>query len=39
LEPGDLLNTGIPEGLAMSGRFPYLQEGDTLKRAGGILGE
>ena len=39
LEPGDLINTGTPEGVAMSGRFPYLQEGDTLKLAGGILGE
>ncbi|MCW2135191.1 hypothetical protein B0G38_004381 [Arthrobacter sp. VKM Ac-2550] len=39
LEPGDRLNTGTPEGVAMTGRFPYLQEGDTLKRAGVILGE
>ncbi|WP_139006802.1 fumarylacetoacetate hydrolase family protein [Arthrobacter crystallopoietes] len=39
LEPGDLINTGTPEGVAMSGRFPYLQEGDTLTLAGGILGE
>jgi 2,4-diketo-3-deoxy-L-fuconate hydrolase len=31
LEPGDLLNTGTPEGVAMSGRFPYLAAGDTIQ--------
>lgn len=31
LEPGDLLNTGTPEGVAMSGRFPYLSVGDTIE--------
>jgi 2,4-diketo-3-deoxy-L-fuconate hydrolase len=31
LEPGDLLNTGTPEGVAMSGRFPYLAAGDTIR--------
>jgi 2,4-didehydro-3-deoxy-L-rhamnonate hydrolase len=31
LEPGDLLLTGTPEGVAMSGRFPYLREGDVLE--------
>jgi 2,4-diketo-3-deoxy-L-fuconate hydrolase len=31
LEPGDLLNTGTPEGVAMSGRFPYLAAGDTVE--------
>lgn len=30
LEPGDLLNTGTPEGVALSGRFPYLSAGDTV---------
>ncbi|WP_020495616.1 fumarylacetoacetate hydrolase family protein [Sciscionella marina] len=30
LEPGDLLNTGTPEGVALSGRFPYLTEGDVM---------
>ncbi len=30
LDPGDLLNTGTPEGVAMSGRFPYLREGDVV---------
>ncbi|MET0954725.1 MAG: fumarylacetoacetate hydrolase family protein [Cryobacterium sp.] len=31
LEPGDLINTGTPEGVAMSGRFPYLAAGDTIE--------
>jgi 2,4-diketo-3-deoxy-L-fuconate hydrolase len=31
LEPGDLINTGTPEGVALSGRFPYLQIGDVLE--------
>ena len=31
LEPGDLLNTGTPEGVALSGRFPYLAAGDTIE--------
>jgi 2-keto-4-pentenoate hydratase/2-oxohepta-3-ene-1,7-dioic acid hydratase in catechol pathway len=31
LEPGDVLNTGTPEGVALSGRFPYLAPGDVLK--------
>ncbi|HEY8589311.1 MAG TPA: fumarylacetoacetate hydrolase family protein [Naasia sp.] len=31
LEPGDLINTGTPEGVAMSGRFPYLQVGDVIE--------
>ena len=30
LEPGDLINTGTPEGVALSGRFPYLRAGDTM---------
>jgi 2-keto-4-pentenoate hydratase/2-oxohepta-3-ene-1,7-dioic acid hydratase in catechol pathway len=30
LEPGDLVNTGTPEGVAMSGRFPYLSAGDVV---------
>ncbi len=30
LEPGDVLSTGTPEGVAMSGRYPYLQVGDTF---------
>ena len=31
LEPGDLVNTGTPEGVALSGRFPYLEEGDVVE--------
>ena len=31
LEPGDLVLTGTPEGVALSGRFPYLTEGDVVE--------
>ena len=31
LEPGDVINTGTPEGVALSGRFPYLQPGDLVE--------
>jgi 2-keto-4-pentenoate hydratase/2-oxohepta-3-ene-1,7-dioic acid hydratase in catechol pathway len=31
LEPGDVLLTGTPEGVALSGRFPYLQAGDVVE--------
>jgi 2-keto-4-pentenoate hydratase/2-oxohepta-3-ene-1,7-dioic acid hydratase in catechol pathway len=31
LEPGDLINTGTPEGVALSGRFPYLVRGDVME--------
>ncbi|SDT58235.1 2-keto-4-pentenoate hydratase/2-oxohepta-3-ene-1,7-dioic acid hydratase (catechol pathway) [Actinoplanes derwentensis] len=31
LEPGDLINTGTPQGVALSGRFPYLQPGDVVE--------
>lgn len=31
LEPGDLINTGTPEGVALSGRFPYLVPGDIVE--------
>jgi 2,4-didehydro-3-deoxy-L-rhamnonate hydrolase len=30
LEPGDIINTGTPEGVALSGRFPYLRAGDVV---------
>jgi 2,4-diketo-3-deoxy-L-fuconate hydrolase len=33
LEPGDVILTGTPEGVALSGRFPYLQEGDVVDLA------
>jgi 2-keto-4-pentenoate hydratase/2-oxohepta-3-ene-1,7-dioic acid hydratase in catechol pathway len=31
LEPGDVLMTGTPEGVALSGRFPYLRAGDVVE--------
>ena len=31
LEPGDLIMTGTPEGVALSGRFPYLRAGDVCE--------
>ena len=31
LEPGDLINTGTPQGVALSGRFPYLGAGDVME--------
>jgi 2,4-didehydro-3-deoxy-L-rhamnonate hydrolase len=30
LEPGDVINTGTPQGVAFSGRFPYLADGDVI---------
>jgi len=31
LDPGDLVLTGTPEGVALSGRFPYLSAGDVVE--------
>ena len=31
LEPGDLVLTGTPQGVALSGRFPYLAPGDIVE--------
>jgi len=31
LMPGDVINTGTPEGVALSGRFPYIQAGDVMR--------
>ncbi|WP_346349175.1 fumarylacetoacetate hydrolase family protein [Rhodococcus sp. C3V] len=31
LEPGDLITTGTPEGVALSGRFAYLRAGDRVE--------
>ena len=40
LEPGDLITTGTPAGVALSGRFPYLRAGDIMRMSGGgLLGE
>ncbi|GAB3937277.1 hypothetical protein GCM10027614_15220 [Micromonospora vulcania] len=30
LDPGDVINTGTPQGVALSGRFPYLADGDVM---------
>ncbi|MEC5200974.1 2,4-diketo-3-deoxy-L-fuconate hydrolase [Arthrobacter sp. PL16] len=39
LDPGDVVNTGTPEGVALSGRFPYLAPGDTVTLGIEGLGE
>jgi len=39
LEPGDVVNTGTPEGVAFSGRFPYLTDGDVMTMRIEGLGE
>lgn len=39
LEPGDVVNTGTPEGVAFSGRFPYLADGDVMTMRIEGLGE
>lgn len=31
LMPGDVIATGTPEGVGLSGRFPYLSPGDTIE--------
>lgn len=31
LQPGDVVVTGTPEGVALSGRFPYLSVGDVVE--------
>jgi len=31
LEPGDVINTGTPQGVALSGRFPFLRAGDVME--------
>jgi 2,4-diketo-3-deoxy-L-fuconate hydrolase len=33
LSPGDVLNTGTPPGVALSGRFPFLAAGDEMELA------
>jgi 2,4-diketo-3-deoxy-L-fuconate hydrolase len=38
LEPGDLVLTGTPEGVGLSGRFPYLRAGDVCEIEIGGLG-
>ena len=31
LDAGDVINTGTPQGVALSGRFPYLAAGDAME--------
>jgi 2,4-diketo-3-deoxy-L-fuconate hydrolase len=31
LEPGDIINTGTPQGVGMGGKFPFLQVGDRME--------
>ena len=31
LEPGDLINTGTPQGVALSGKYPFLSVGDIVE--------
>lgn len=38
LEPGDVILTGTPEGVALSGRFPFIQPGDVVELEIGGLG-
>lgn len=38
LEPGDLILTGTPEGVALSGRFPFLKDGDVVHLEADRLG-
>lgn len=33
LEPGDVIATGTPQGVAMSGQYPYLESGDVVEVA------
>jgi 2-keto-4-pentenoate hydratase/2-oxohepta-3-ene-1,7-dioic acid hydratase in catechol pathway len=39
LDPGDIVNTGTPQGVALSGRFPYLAAGDVMEIGIQELGE
>ncbi len=39
LDPGDVVNTGTPEGVALSGRFPHLTAGDVVTLGIDGLGE
>lgn len=39
LDPGDVIDTGTPQGVALSGRFPYLRAGDTMSVGIDGLGE
>ena len=39
LDPGDVITTGTPQGVALSGRFPYLKAGDRMALGIEGLGE
>lgn len=39
LQPGDVINTGTPQGVALSGKYPYLAVGDTMRLVIEGLGE
>jgi 2,4-diketo-3-deoxy-L-fuconate hydrolase len=39
LEPGDLINTGTPQGVALSGKFPFLTAGDVVEMGVEGLGQ
>ena len=39
LDPGDIVNTGTPQGVALSGRFAYLCTGDNVRLGIDLLGE
>lgn len=39
LQPGDVINTGTPQGVALSGKYPYLGVGDTMRLSIEGLGE
>lgn len=39
LEPGDLICTGTPQGVALSGRFSYLADGDVMEMGVAGLGQ
>lgn len=39
LEPGDIINTGTPQGVAASGKFPFLKAGDEVALGIEKLGE
>lgn len=39
LEPGDLINTGTPQGVALSGKYPYLRDGDVVEMGIDHLGQ
>lgn len=39
LEPGDLINTGTPQGVALSGKYPFLTIGDVVEMGVEGLGQ